>query len=130
MRARSGASGSPRGGGTFLTTASRISWMPRPSLALAGMASEASRPMTSSISRRTPSTSACGRSILLMTGMTSRSWSSAWYTLASVHHQERPLAGGQRPRHLVGEVDVAGGVDEVELVLLAIARAPAHAHRL
>ena len=36
--------------------------------------------------------------------------------LGGVHHQHRPLAGGQRPGDLVVEVDVAGGVDQVELV--------------
>ncbi len=65
---RSGASGSPTGGGTLATTASRISWIPFPSFAEARIASEASMPMTSSIWRRTFSGSAAGRSILLMTG--------------------------------------------------------------
>ena len=51
--------------------------MPMPSLAEAGTATEASMPMTSSISARVRATSALGRSILLMTGMISRSWSSA-----------------------------------------------------
>ncbi len=73
MMALRGASGSPEGGGTFWTICSRISTIPMPSLADVGTASFASRPMTSSISRRTPSTSAEGRSILLMTGMISRS---------------------------------------------------------
>ncbi len=54
------------------------------SLAEQGTASAAGRPMTSSISRRTLATSALGRSILLMTGTISRSWSMAMYTLASV----------------------------------------------
>ena len=78
MIALSGAAGSPFGGGTFFTICSRISWIPIPSFAEQGTASEASRPITSSISRRTSATSALGRSILLMTGMISRSWSSAW----------------------------------------------------
>ena len=47
-------------------------------------ASWASRPMTSSISFTTRSGSALGRSILLITGRTSRSWSRARYTFASV----------------------------------------------
>ena len=34
--------------------------------------------------------------------------------LGRVDEQQRPLAGGQAARHLVPEVDVAGGVDEVE----------------
>ena len=36
--------------------------------------------------------------------------------LGRVDHQQRALAGRQRARHLVGEVDVAGRVDQVELV--------------
>ena len=66
MMALSGPSGSPDGGGTFLTICSRISSIPIPSLAEHGTASEASRPITSSISRRTSATSALGRSILLI----------------------------------------------------------------
>ena len=48
------------------------------------MASEASSPMTSSICALTPSGSADGKSILLMTGRISRSFSSAMKTLANV----------------------------------------------
>ena len=40
--------------------------------------------------------------------------------LARVDHQKRPLAGGERARHLVGEVDVAGRVHEVEDVGFAV----------
>ena len=35
--------------------------------------------------------------------------------LRGVHHQQRAFAGGQAARHFVGEIDVAGGVHEVEL---------------
>ena len=38
--------------------------------------------------------------------------------LGGVDQQDGPLAGGQRPADLVAEVDVAGGVDEVEDVVL------------
>ena len=41
--------------------------------------------------------------------------------LAGVDHEQRALARGQRPRHLVGEVDVSGRVDQVELIGLTIA---------
>ena len=58
--------------------------MPIPWRALASTAPSPGRPMTSSISLRTSSGSAAGRSILLITGMISRSASSAAYTLASV----------------------------------------------
>ena len=37
--------------------------------------------------------------------------------LRGVDEQHRALAGGQRPGHLVGEVDVARGVDQVEHVV-------------
>ena len=40
--------------------------------------------------------------------------------LRGVDDQERAFAGGQRPRHLVVEVDVAGRVDQVELIGLAV----------
>ena len=40
--------------------------------------------------------------------------------LRGVDQQDRSLAGGQRPRHLVGEVDVTGGVDQVELEPLVL----------
>ena len=50
--------------------------------------------------------------------------------LRGVDDQQRPLAGGQRARDLVGEVDVPGRVDQVQLVGLAVARGEEHAHRL
>ena len=58
--------------------------MPIPRLAEQSTASEQSRPTSSSISALTRSGSAPGRSILLSTGMISRSFSTARYTLASV----------------------------------------------
>ena len=39
------------------------------------------------------------------------------HALGGVHHQQGPVARGQRARNLVVEVHVAGGVDEVEDVL-------------
>ena len=42
--------------------------------------------------------------------------------LRGVDDQQRAFAGGQRARHLVGEVDVAGRVDQVEDVGLAVLR--------
>ncbi len=48
------------------------------------MASEASMPITSSICLRTPSGSAAGRSILLITGTIARLLLEARYTLARV----------------------------------------------
>ncbi len=40
--------------------------------------------------------------------------------LGGIDHQQRALDGGERAVDLVGEVDVAGGVDEVEDVVLAV----------
>ena len=48
--------------------------------------------------------------------------------LRGVHDKNRALAGGQRARDLVGEVDVARGVDEIELVGLAVICVIHHAH--
>ena len=68
------------------------------------------------ICARVPSTSAAGRSILLMTGMISSPASERQVevgerlrldALRGVDDQDRALAGGQRARDLVGEVDVA-----------------------
>ena len=47
--------------------------------------------------------------------------------LGGVDHQEGAFAGGQAAGNFVGEVDVAGGIDQVEFVLDAIARGIAHA---
>ena len=48
--------------------------------------------------------------------------------LRGVNDEDGPLAGGKRPRHLVREVHVPGGVDEVQLVRLAALRRVGHAH--
>lgn len=48
--------------------------------------------------------------------------------LAGVHYQQRALAGGQRAADFVGEVDVAGGIDEVELVGLTVLRLVVQGH--
>ena len=52
------------------------------------------------------------------------------YPLSGVDDQQRPLARRQAARHLVAEVDVARGVDEVELVRLALGLRVGHADRL
>ncbi len=109
MSAFSGASGSPRGGGTRCTTASRMSRVPMPSRALARMQSSPGRPITSSISLRTSSGSAAGRSILLITGTIARSFSSAWYTLARVCASMPWAASTTRmaPSHAASERDTS-----------------------
>ncbi len=50
--------------------------------------------------------------------------------LGGVDHQQRPLAGRQRAGDLVGEVDVPGGVDQVQLIGLPVATLEEHAHGL
>ncbi|MDQ1203685.1 hypothetical protein QE377_000044 [Microbacterium sp. SORGH_AS 862] len=49
--------------------------------------------------------------------------------LRRVHQQDRPLARRERSAHLVGEVDVPGGVDHVERVR-AVRVGPRHPHGL
>lgn len=49
--------------------------------------------------------------------------------LRGVHEQHRALARGERARHLVREVHVAGGVDHAERVFHAV-EGPRHAHGL
>ena len=39
----------------------------------------------------------------------------------------RPFAGGKAAADLVGEIDMAGSIDQVELVGLAVARGVVHA---
>ena len=48
--------------------------------------------------------------------------------LRRVDDEDGALARGKRTGDLVGEVDVAGGVDEVELVLLPVFGGVVHAH--
>ncbi len=50
--------------------------------------------------------------------------------LRGVDDQHRAFASGQRARDLVGEVDVARRVDQVELIVLAVAGRVGDAHRL
>ena len=100
-----------------------------PVLALIITASEASRPITSSICCFTRSGSAAGRSILFSTGTIS------WFgvdrlvdigqrlrldPLGGIDHQQAALAGGQAAADLVGEVDMAGRVHQVQDVGLAV----------
>ena len=50
--------------------------------------------------------------------------------LAGVDHQERALAGGEAAVDLIGEVDMAGGVDQVEDIVLAVLGPVVEPHRL
>ncbi len=42
------------------------------------------------------------------------------HALEGIDQQNRPLAGGEAARHLVAEIDVAGRVDQVQFVFLAL----------
>ena len=48
--------------------------------------------------------------------------------LAGIDDEQRAFTGGQSARNFVGEIDVAGRVDEVENVLLTVARRVIEAH--
>ena len=50
--------------------------------------------------------------------------------LRRIDHQQRALAGGERAVDLVGEIDVPGRVDQVEHIVLAVARAVGEPHGL
>ncbi len=45
-----------------------------------------------------------------------------FHALRGIHHQQRAFAGGERAANFVGKIDVAGGVDQVQAVDLAILR--------
>ena len=107
----------PSGGGMRSTTASSISWMPMPVFA----DDQAARPRrrgrsSSSICCLTQSGRATGRSILLSTGtivevVVEREVDVGERlrldALRRIDDEQRALAGGERARHLVVEVDVA-----------------------
>ena len=105
--------------------------MPSPVLALARIASCASMPMMSSISSITRS--GLGRRQVdlvqhrhdldaLLDRRVAVGDRLRLDALRRVDDQQRAFAGGERARHLVGEVDVARRVDQVEAVGLAVAR--------
>ena len=52
------------------------------------------------------------------------------HPLRGVDHHQRALAGHERTPDLMGEVDVTGGVDEVELMELAVPRPVVEAYRV
>ena len=131
--------GSPLGGGTRLTMASSTSGTPWPVLALISTASVASRPTAPSIISLVRGMSALGRSILLMTGNNfeavidgeiSIRQSLCFDALRGVHDQQCAFARGERARDFVRKIDVAGRVDQIELVSLTILRLIHHAHRV
>ena len=50
--------------------------------------------------------------------------------LRGVDDEQRPLAGLQRARHLIGEVDMAGRVHQIENIVFSVLRPIMQAHRL
>ena len=50
--------------------------------------------------------------------------------LRGIDDEQRALAGGQTARNLVGEIDVAGRVEQIEPVFLPAFRLVAHRHRV
>jgi hypothetical protein len=44
-------------------------------------------------------------------------------SLASVHYEERAVAGGERARHLIREIDMPWRIDQIDLVILSVASA-------
>ena len=84
IRAWRDSSFTPFGAGTLSIIAVSISIIPIPVLALAGIISSGSQPRRSTISSVTSSGLAEGRSILLSTGIISKSFSRARYRLEIV----------------------------------------------
>ena len=42
------------------------------------------------------------------------------HALGCIYYQQRPFTGCQRTRDLIAEIDMAGGIDKIELIGLAI----------
>ena len=127
MSARAGASAAPAAAGSARRSRRAPRRRPRRSSPRSGARRRARR----RAGRRPPSRrrcgSACGRSILFTTGddlevVLDREVGVRERlrldSLRGVDDEQRALARLQRARDLVGEVDVAGRVDEVELVAL------------
>ena len=127
ISARAGASGSPDGGGIRSTTASRTSSIPWPVLAeirrtSSGVPADQLRDLRGRrvgiglrqidlVDDREQLEVVLDRQV----GVGDR---LRLHALCGVHDQHGALARLQRPRHLVGEVDVPRRVDQVELVPL------------
>ena len=129
MSACSGASGSPVGGGMRSMTASSSSGTPSPVLALMRRMSSAGdaehpldlRGVPVGLGRRQVDLVEGGHDLeVVLEGQVAVGQRLGLDALGGVDEQDHALAGGQRPRHLVAEVDVAGGVDEVEHVVAVV----------
>ena len=125
MSAESGAAGSPAGGGMRAMTASSTSSTPSPVLALhadrvvRGDADDVldlgddavglGRGQVDLVQHRDDGDALLGRRVAVGDRL-------RLDPLRRVDDEQRALAGGERARHLVGEVDVARRVDQVEVV--------------
>ena len=134
ISACSGFVASPIGGGTRSITAASSASTPAPDFALMCRMSSGSQSSSAASSFVRCSGSAAGRSILLSAGTMTRPGVArqvvvrqglGFQALGGIDQQHGALTGGQRTRDLVGEVHVAGRVDQVEFVALV-----RQAHRL
>ena len=139
MSARAGASGSPRGGGTRSTTAWRTRLdagarlrrdaddvVGRPAHQVGDLGRHAvgvGRRQVDLVHDRHDLELVLDREV----GVGERLRLDA---LGRVDHEDRALARGQAAAHLVAEVDMAGRVDQVQLVGPLVGRAEEHPHRL
>ncbi len=50
-----------------------------------------------------------------------------FHALRSIHHQQRALAGSERPRNFIGKINMPGRIDQIELVTDPVSRFIHHA---
>ena len=53
-----------------------------------------------------------------------------FHPLRGIDHQQRALTRRQRTRHFVGEVDVTGGIHQIEMIGFAVLGGVGQSHRL
>ena len=140
QRAQRRAPGRPAAAARRCTMRSRSSRMPVPSFAETGRTLGGVEPEhVLDLLRGARPGRRSGRSILFTTGISVEVRVDREVgvrerlrldALRRVHDEDRALAGLERPRDLVGEVDVAGRVDQVQHVLAAVVGHEAHARGL
>ena len=122
-----------------MTIASSTSGTFRPVLAEIRIASEASSPITSSICLRT--LLGLGRRqvdlvedrddlVIVVERLVDVGERLRLDALGGIDHEQGALAGGEAAVDLVGEIDVARGIDQVEHIVLAVARPVVEPHGL
>ena len=121
------------------TIASSTSAMPMPVLALVSTASSAGRPTMSSISVRHLLDVGGGQVdlvdhrhdlMVVLDRLVDVGERLRLHPLRRVDHQQRALAGGEAAAHLIGEVDMARRVHQVEDIVLPVRGAVIEPHRL